>query len=427
MPVIQGRTRSQIRQSIGFNLGAVYVSAPSGSGAGDGTTIVDNTLVGGDDTHNGKWVVFTDDSASTVQITRVSDYTASSTTLEVTPALTAQSATADSYELWDDDQSPSIINDFINQAIIDASDRIFDPAESLALHTDGHVLRFDIPSGLSMIQNIYYRNSVDAKRLHACASTFDETTDEGFASFTQVLDTKDKRQGTQSLKMTIAGGASAGNFVTDSITSVNISGYDYIEMWVKSTVATSAGNLKLHLDNGTVTADGNDLESLNIPALSADTWTFVRMALSSPESDTAIVSVGLEYDSDLGACTVWIDDINAVRNDSAEWIKVPRNQWKIDRQEQDIVFEKYFLGTAPYKLLKIVGGDKPALLSADTSTPEIPDQFLIAQGTALAYAASSGGPATDPDQRRNQAGFWFGKASSDKRAFPLLTDVRLVQ
>ena len=72
MPVIQGRTRSQIRQSIGFNLGAVYVSAPSGSGAGDGTTIVDNTLVGGDDTHNGKWVVFTDDSASTVQITRVS-------------------------------------------------------------------------------------------------------------------------------------------------------------------------------------------------------------------------------------------------------------------------------------------------------------------------------------------------------------------
>ena len=329
MPVIQGRTRSQIRQSIGFNLGAVYVSAPSGSGAGDGSTIVDNTLVGGDDTHNGKWVVFSDDSASTVQITRVSDYTSSSTTLTVSPVLTAQSATADSYELWDDDQSPSIINDFINQAIIDASDRIFDPAESLALHTDGHVLRFDIPSGLSMIQNIYYRNSVDAKRLHACASTFDETTD---SDFTQALDTKDKRQGAQSLKFTIAVGASGGEFVTDSITSTNISGYDYIEMWVKSTVATSAGNLKLHLDNGTVTADGNDLESLNIPALSADTWTFVRMALSNPESDTAIVSVGLEYDSDLGACTVWIDDIDAVRNDTAQWVKVPRNQWKVDKQ-----------------------------------------------------------------------------------------------
>tara|TARA_R100000306_G_C4318632_1_gene113943 strand:- start:260 stop:715 length:456 start_codon:yes stop_codon:yes gene_type:complete len=151
------------------------------------------------------------------------------------------------------------------------------------------------------------------------------------------------------------------------------------------------------------------------------------MALSTPELDTAIISVGLEYDSDLGACTVWLDDINVVRNDSAVWESIPRNLWKIDQEASDIVFDKYFHGVAPYKLLKLVGGDKPALLTSDSGTPEIPDQYLISQGTALAFAASSGGPSTDPDQRRNQAGFWFGRASSDRRAFPLLTNVRLVQ
>ena len=428
MPVVQGRTRAQIRQSIGYNLGAVYVSAPSGTGESDGSTIVDNTLIGADDNHNGKWVVFNDDSASTVEITRVSDYASSPTipTLSIFPKLgaAAASTTSDSYELWNDEYNPTVINDFINQAIMDASDRIFDPVESLALHADGHQLRFDVPSGLSMLQNIYYRSSVDFKRLHACASTFDETTD---SDFTQALDTKDRRQGTQSLKLTIAAGASAGDFIADSITSADISGYDYVEMWVKSTVATSAGNLKLHLDNGTVTADGNDLESLDIPAVSADTWTFVRVSLSNPESDTAIASIGFEYDSDLGACTVWLDDISVVRNGSAEWVKVPRNLWHIEHGSSDIVLDNYFHGTAPYNLLKLVGGDKPALLTSDTATPEIPDQYLIAQGTALAFAASSGGPSTDPDQRRNQAGFWFGRASSDKRAFPLLTNVRLVQ
>ena len=421
MPVVQGRTRAQIRQSIGYNLGAVYVSSASGNGST--TTIVDSSLIGADDNHNGKWVVFNDVDGTSGQVTRVSDYTSSSTTLTLSPAIAASSATDDTYELWDDEYSPTALNDFINQAIIDASDRIFDPVESLALHTDGHQLRFDIPSGLSMLQNIYYRNSVESKQLHACATTFDETTD---SDITQALDTKDRRQGTQSLKLTIAAGLSAGDFITDSITSADISGYDYIEMWVKSTVATSSGNLKLHLDNGTVTADGNDLESLNIPALSADTWTFVRISMSNPESDTSIVSIGLEYDSDLGACTVWMDDIRVVRNDSAVWGQIPKSLWRIDKESQDIVLDRYVHGIAPYKLLKLVGGDKPALLTADTSTPEIPDQYLIAQGTALAFAASSGGPSTDPDQRRNQAGFWFGRASSDKRSFPLLTNVRLV-
>ena len=325
MAIVQGRTRAQLRQSIGYNLGATQVS--SASGTGSTTTIVDNTLVGGDDNHIGKWVVFNDVSASTVEISRVSDYVASTTTLTVSPAFAQTTVANDTYELWDDIYPPLRIEDFINQAILDATGHAYDPVESLALHTDGKTQRFDIPSGLSMIQNLYYRSKVDYTRLLSCNTAMDENVD---SDFTVTADTKMKKQGTASNRIVIASGASAGDIVTDSITSKDISEYDYLEFWIRSSVATSAGNLKILLDNTANCA--SPLETLNVPALSVDTWTFCRVALSNPESDTAIISVGLEYDSDLGACTVWLDDISVVKNDSAQWDKLPRNLWKIDKQ-----------------------------------------------------------------------------------------------
>ena len=222
--------------------------------------------------------------------------------------------------------------------------------------------------------------------------------------------------------------AGAGQLVSDSITSKDISGYDYLEGWVKITrsgeAATSAGNLKILLDD---TANcGSPLETLNVPALTDDTWTFFRVKLANPELDTAIISVGLEYDADLGAATVWLDDLSVVKNDTAEWMAIPRNLWKIDKEAKDIVFNNYVHGTARYNLLKIVGGDKPALLTSETDTSEIDEQYIISRATALAFAHASGGPATDPDNKNNMAGFWMGMSQQAKRAFPLLTDVRLV-
>jgi hypothetical protein len=420
MAVVQGRTRAQLRQSIGYNLGAIYVS--SASGTGSTTTIVDNTLRGGDDNHNGKWVVFNDASASTVEASRVSDYTSSSTTLTVSPAFALAPVADDTYELWDDIYSPARIDDLINQAIIDATGHAYDPVEKLDLHTDGLTQRFDIPSGLSMIQNIYYRSTVDFTRLLSLNSAMDETVD---SDITVTADTKIKKQGTASNRFVIAAGASAGDIATDSIASKDISAYDYIEFWARSTVATSAGNLKILLDNTASCA--SPLETLDVPALSADTWTFCRVALANPRSDTAIISVGLEYDSDIGACTVWLDDISVVKNDSAQWVKMPRNLWRIDKEAKDIVIDNYAHGAARYSLLKLVGGDKPALLTTDSATSEIDEQYVIARATALAFASASGGPSTDPDNKNNMAGFWMGMSSSARRAFPLLTDIRLVE
>ena len=420
MPAIQGRTRKQLRQSIGYNLGALHTG--TAYDAGSTTTLISLTFTGGDDTHNGKWVVVYDTSNSDNAETRlVSDYTASAYRLTVGQALSFATAAGDTYELWDTPYNPDVIDEFINQAIMGAMGWVYDPIENISLHGDGHQTRFDIPSNISMISKIEYRDKVSSIRLHACSSTFDEKTD---SDFTQSLDTKDKKQGVQSLKMVIASGASAGDFVTDSITSKNISGYDTIEMWVKSTVATSAGNLKLLLDD--TASCGSPLETLSIPALTADTWTFVRMSLANPETDTAIISVGLEYDADIGAATVWIDDIVAVANDTAEWTILDRRNWKIDKESRDLVLQREGHKAVGYSLIKITGGDKPALMTANTDTSEIDENYVIAQTVSLALLASSGGPATDPDAKRQISAFWTDQAQRARRTFPMLVNVRSV-
>ena len=428
MPV-QGRTRKQLRQSIGYNLGALKTG--TAYDAGSTTTLIDTNIVGGDDSHNGKWIIVSDASdSSNVETRLVSDYTASAYRLTLQKALTFSTAAGDTYEIWDEPYDPAIIHDFINQAIIDVTGQAYDPIESpdmsssphTALFADGKTLRFDIPSNISIINRLYYRSSISFSRLHACNAAFDETVD---SDITVTVDTEDKKQGTGSNKFVIAAGASAGDIATDSITSKDISKYDYLEGWIKSTVATSAGNLKILLDDSASCA--SPLETLSVPALSADTWTYFRVALANPETDTAIISIGLEYDADLNACQVRLDDLKVVQNDTAIWEIFPKHLWKIDRSSRDLILTDSGKFEAGYSMLKITGGDKPALLSADTSASEVDDSYIIARATGLAFAASSGGANTDPDQKRQQAAFWLGLAEQAKRAFPLLITGRVVE
>ena len=419
MPVIQGRTRQQLRQSIGYNLGALTASTVTSNGST--TTLIDNLVRGGDDSQNGKWIYYTTSGSNSEKVTRVSDYVQSSTTMTLSPALAASTAADDTYEVWDDAYSPSVINEFINQAIIDATGHAYDPVEKLDLHGDGHSARLDIPSGISMVSRVDYRAAVDSVDIHDSESTFDEKTD---SDFTQSLDTQDRKSGNSALKFVIAAGASAGDFVTDSISSLDLSKYDTLEFWIKSTVATSSGNLKILLDNTASCA--SPLETLSVPALTADTWKFCRVSLANPETDSAIISVGFEYDSDLGACTVWLDEVKVVRNDSAIWATLSRRAWRLDKEAADLVLTMDGRQSVGSRLIKLVGGDKPALLTADSTATEVDDQFVIAKATALALSAASGGPSTDPDQRRGQAAFWFGVSEQARKTFRPLVNARLV-
>ena len=492
MPVIQGRTREQLRQHIGYALGAVQVSTATSSGST--TTLIDSSLnLGGADNHIGKYVRFTsgDNDASTRRITD-SSISSNITTLTFAPAVTTTTA-SESYELWDWSYNPTVIDDFINQAIISATGNAYDPIENISLHGDGKQTRFDIPSNISMISRVDYRNKVKSTRIHASTAAFDEhstlvattlssaitdatatsvpvtsatelradqqimvgsekmtississntlTVSRGAGGTTAathsngasvllfpVVDTEDKKQGTGSNKFIIPAAAGTNQIVTESITSKDLSKYDTIEMWVKITgisSATTAGDLQFLLDDTASCA--SPLETINIPSISPDTWTFVRLTLANPETDTAIISIGLKHVTDLAACTVWIDDISAVENDTAEWTTLNRRNWRIDKEARSLILGRDGHDTVGYRLIKIVGGDKPTLLTSDATATEIDENFIIAHATNLALISTSGGPTTDPDSKRQLSAYWSAQAERARRALPLLVNVRHVE
>ena len=116
MAAIQSKNRAELRQSIGYQLGACTVGTATADG--DLTTFKDTVnLFGGDDEYNGSWVVVTDATDNTVNIRRITDYASSTSTITVSPALTFNVATGDAYEIYDNDLPPARIHDFINRAI----------------------------------------------------------------------------------------------------------------------------------------------------------------------------------------------------------------------------------------------------------------------------------------------------------------------
>jgi hypothetical protein len=131
------------------------------------------------------------------------------------------------------------------------------------------------------------------------------------ANVTSGVDGTNKKVGTNSADIDIAAGVAAGTIVAaESMSAVNISTYTHIRFAILSTVDAAAGDLQLLLDNTAECA--SPVETLNIPALTADTWSWVMIPLANPTSDTAIISIGLKMVTDLGAVTINIDDVRVV-------------------------------------------------------------------------------------------------------------------
>ena len=440
MPVLADRTREQIRVAIGYNLGAVFLSTAD---SGDSASVVDRQARGNIDTENGKWIVSTS-GANDGEIRQVIDTVVTGSGVDMTVDEFTNSVSTMTYERWSERYNPVSIHEFINTAILGLYGRAYNPDEypevtsssaATALHGAGSVARFDIPSGFSMINRLEYRSSFTSTSIHSCDSVFDESgtstsTASQNANITATVDTEDKKRGTASNKFVYAAGASAGDVSTDSITSKDLSGYDYIEGWVKISITggTSEGNLKILLDDTASCA--SPLETLSVPALNFDTdfqvndeWTYFRIKLANPELDTAIISVGLEYDYDLGATTVWLDDLKAVKNNEAVWTPVSNRLWHIDKNTRDLILSSAGRSTIGYSMMKIVGGDEPTLLTADATANEVSDDYVIAKATALALSAY--GPENERTER--QIAMWEARASQAYRRLPMLTNVRVVE
>ena len=162
--------------------------------------------------------------------------------------------------------------------------------------------------------------------IHTCESVWDELVD---ADAVATADATLYKVGSKSAKLAVGASLGAADIVaTDSLTAVDLSNYTHLVAWVRSSVALDAGDYQILLDDTAECA--SPVESLDIPALDADTWTQVKIALADPSACEAIISVGVKCIVDQGALDFYIDDIRAINQAiiipfKSEGVRLSRN------------------------------------------------------------------------------------------------------
>jgi len=376
MAVIVGQTREELRKSIGHNLGAIRVGTMTGSGST--STGVDAEMPNADDHENGNHIVFTsgtNDGSIRIQTSYVGSSTTFTTRGDV---LAASTADGDTYESWDEDMPPARVHDMIDRAVRTITRKGAPPSTDISLHTYRDRRNYEFPTAFVGLQHLNYRSSYTWTSIHNCNTVFDELVD---TDVTASADGEDYASGNSANKFVLAAGLGATDIIaSDSISSLDLSGYDTVEFWIKSTVALTAGQLRLRLSASSSAAATT--EELAIPATSAGTWTRHQVALANPQSDTAIISVGLIHTSDIGAATVWLDEVRAFVEDSSIWSRVSRANYTRDKDRRELVLNGTAYNQTRYSLLKMEGYKKPTALTADSSTCDVEPEYLIMRTTA---------------------------------------------
>lgn len=429
MPVLEGRTREQIRQSVGYNLQGSRFIVSTTSRAGTATTdLNDRTrLYGGDDAYNGHWARIIDGAQDGVT-RRVNDFVQGTAGVDaqtshqaiVQPGWAAALASGVGYEMWVPEFDPRWIDELINQSIMEVYGRAYDPVEVTSLHTAAGQSRFVIPSGISAISDVYYRSRIDRDEIHACDRVFDETVNTGI---TVTTDTNIYRRGGTACRFTVTAAAAANALASDNITSLDIRDQTHVELWARSSISTVAGDIHLLLDNTASVV--SPLETLAFPALVANTWTHFEVALANPQDDTGLISVGVRFTTDNGAGVLWVDDIAAVDRDTARWEIVHRDGWSVDPEAGLLILRDRAVDAIGYARLKLVGGDAPVLLSADATVSEVSAWWLICRTTELAFrgAIAPGGARAVYDANATQ---WAIKAERARKGLMRLRGSRKV-
>jgi hypothetical protein len=424
MSTIQSRNRQEMRQSIGRNMGIVII--------GEATSTVDNTSLidtkwlarGGDDEHNGKQVVIYDAAGSIVdgETSFVSDFAAATYDATCTPAFSASIADGDKYELWQSPWTKEDIDDIINQCISAVSGESLLDKETHDTFTESEGYVYNCLSGFAALHTVEYCAGIGTEFLiDNC-----ETAMTAGANVTATADTSFKKEGNTSAKLVMAAGAGVQLLAYGTISSIDLSQCDKVELWIYSSVALDAGDLQLQLDNTAACASA--LETIDIPATTAATWTRHVISLANPHLDTAIISWGIYQAVDKGACTVYVDYVKAVKDSTRQWTRLNPQQWFISK------------GTTPYlnltasgksvtgdnTLLRLTGYKIPSLLSSETTDSEIDPAWVIAEATWQGLIGHAKSSSVDINDRKGLADRWKAEANTRRASIRanILPDTR---
>jgi hypothetical protein len=404
MPVMQSQTKEEVRLSIGYNVDAVFEGSTTAASPDD-KTLIDTKLRGVDNDANGAWILVTS-GARDGDISRTIDSTndtANNTySLEVRPSFGGTLASGVTYEKWREPFRPQFIDNCIKRAILFATGKSFDPVTDTSIHLHSSQNKISIPSTIAAVQQLEVRANVAKVNIDPCESGWTQQT-----GVTQTFNQSERRSGSASLQLVTASVAVA-NIALKTIDSLDLSEHDYIEFQWKSSIAvTTAGDITIALTSSTTTI------TLNMPTAIANTWTMMRIALTNDQARqlSDVTRVTFAQATDLANATFWIDDINAVIDATAKWEPIDSRLWYPDKESGEIVF-KPEMGTIPYQLLKIRGGDEPAIMTADTDVCEVDPEFVISFASELACRRSK-------DEEIRQLRFGFRRDAEERvRSFP---------
>ncbi len=127
------------------------------------------------------------------------------------------------------------------------------------------------------------------------------------ADVTSTLDNVDFKVGAGSVKLTVAAAAIAGLLATQAHASIDATTYKYVKFWIKSSIAISAGDLVLFLDDHAQCV--SPLKQIDIGGLTAGAWTEKTLSLGDTSSLSALISYGVNMAVDKGAFVLNIDQI----------------------------------------------------------------------------------------------------------------------
>ena len=154
---IQSRTRLQMRHSIGYNVNDVIVSEATSTE--DTDTLIDTygLAKGGDDNYNGRQVCIYDATGSIVDGEKsfVSDFAIATFEATMLPAFSANITDGDKYEMWRI-LLVEEINEIIDQAIIEITDKTFVDKESTDTLTVTDTYAYDVLSGFDAVYEVSY-------------------------------------------------------------------------------------------------------------------------------------------------------------------------------------------------------------------------------------------------------------------------------
>lgn len=154
--------------------------------------------------------------------------------------------------------------------------------------------------------------------IHDCEAAWDELVD---GNAVATLDTDIEKQGSGCCKLDIDASLGDGDIIaTDDITSLDLSGAEKVVLWMRCTEDRASGDLQLLLDNDA--SCGSPTETINCPALTANTWTQCTLTLANPSSDTAIISVGLKFTNNAEECDIHLDHIRGTFPDPIDAIVI---------------------------------------------------------------------------------------------------------